>query len=170
MSQNSIKFIFLFIFILLSKEALALSWPSDLGPGWVRDQGLEISDHLQFSYKEGPQIILKTSQVATNMDFIKNLSDQSVVEHATSGKKFADKIYEYQDIKNISETITRSSEGVEIFRKESYKDDRDESFYRINRIIIKNNNFYNAELIWPAVQNELVNNVVLKKFEELNVL
>lgn len=170
MSQNHLKFIFLFAFILLSKEALALSWPLDLGSEWVRDQGVGISDHSQFSYKAENQIVLKTSQVATRMDFIKNLSDQSVIEHATSGKKFADKIYEYEDIKNISETITRSNEGVEIVRKESYKDDRNESFYRINRIIIKNDNFYNAELIWPAIQNELVNNVVLKKFEELNVL
>ncbi len=137
---------------------------------WAIDDSSKIQGISSFSYKENPEIILKISRFQIDAKAIKELSDNEILDQSFDGKKFSDQIYEYSEIKKISQMLKRFEGHIEISVKESYKNDLEIPFYRVNRIILNDNSFYNAELIWPQKHNHLINEAFLKKIEKINVL
>lgn len=164
------KVIFLISLTLNISSAVAQDWPKQLGDNWVKGDESNVSDHALFNHQKNQSIVLKTSKIPMGGIVLADMADDLLLEQAFRGKEFSDKVYGHHQIEKVSELIERSSGAIYLKRKESFKNDKNIEFFRINRVIIQNDNYYNVELIWPKDQNELVEKSAIEQFEKLNVL
>ena len=125
---------------------------------------------MLLNHQKNHNIILKTSKIPMGGLVLADLSDQLLLEQAFKGKEFSDKVYGHHQITKVSELIERKGQSIYLLRKESYKNENSVEFFRMNRVIIQNDHYFNVEMIWPKDQNELVEKTALEQFENLNVL
>ena len=162
--------IFFILITLYIPNVMAQDWPKQLGETWIKGDESNVSDHALFNHHKNQSIVLKTSKIPMGGIVLVDMPDEPLLEQAFKGKEFSDKVYGHHQIEKVSEFIERNSGAIYLKRKESFKNDQNVDYFRINRVIIQNDHFYNVELIWPKDQNELVEKSAIEQFEKLNVL
>lgn len=164
------KVLLLFFILFSTSPAQAQDWPKHLGESWIKSEENQISDHALFNHQKNQSIVLKTSKIPMGGIVLADMPDELLLMQAFKGKEFSDKVYGHHHVEKVAEMIERKTQGIYLVRKESFKNEDSIDHYRINRVIIKNDNFYNVELIWPKDQNDLVEKSAIEQFENLNVL